>query len=86
LLYVAMTRAKEHLHLMIPQRFHVHQQDIYGDRHVYATLTRFIPNSIADRFERRAWPVAAPASAAPQGAKEPAPKIDVAARIRALWR
>ena len=26
LLYVAMTRARDHLHLMLPQRFYVHQQ------------------------------------------------------------
>jgi DNA helicase-2/ATP-dependent DNA helicase PcrA len=26
LLYVAMTRAKEHLHLLVPQRFYVSQQ------------------------------------------------------------
>ena len=26
LLYVAMTRAKDHLHLLVPQRFYVHQQ------------------------------------------------------------
>ncbi|HRI19164.1 MAG TPA: ATP-dependent helicase, partial [Burkholderiaceae bacterium] len=43
LLYVAMTRARDHLHLLVPQRFHVHQQAAYGDRHVYATLSRFIP-------------------------------------------
>ncbi len=30
LLYVAMTRAKDHLHLMVPQRFYVHQQAAQG--------------------------------------------------------
>src|SRR5690606_9310332 len=33
LLYVAMTRAKDELHLVLPQRFHVHQQPRNGDRH-----------------------------------------------------
>ena len=43
LLYVAMTRAKDHLHLVVPQRFFTHQQSATGDRHVYAARTRFIP-------------------------------------------
>ena len=43
LLYVAMTRAKDDLHLVVPQRFFTHQQAANGDRHVYAQRTRFIP-------------------------------------------
>ena len=43
LLYVAMTRAKDSLHLVTPQRFYVHGQAARGDRHVYASRTRFIP-------------------------------------------
>src|SRR4051794_5063429 len=43
LLYVAMTRAKDNLHLVVPQRFFTHGQSIQGDRHVYASRTRFIP-------------------------------------------
>jgi len=35
LLYVAMTRAKDQLHLMVPQRFFTHGQRSTGDRHVY---------------------------------------------------
>ena len=37
LLYVAMTRAKDDLHLIVPQRFFVHGQHAQGDRHVYAS-------------------------------------------------
>ena len=43
LLYVAMTRAKDDLHLIVPQRFFTHGQHAQGDRHVYASRTRFIP-------------------------------------------
>ncbi len=50
LLYVAMTRARDELHLMVPQRFYVHQQTQYGDRHVYASRSRFIPNGLARVF------------------------------------
>jgi len=35
LLYVAMTRAKDQLHLIVPQRFFTHGQRSLGDRHVY---------------------------------------------------
>ncbi len=85
LLYVAMTRAKEHLHLMVPQRFYVHQQAASGDRHVYASRSRFIPGAIAGLFESRAWPVAAQSE--PRSVREPsAGRIDISARVRALWR
>ena len=45
-LYVAMTRAKDNLHLIVPQRFFTHGQSAQGDRHVYASRTRFIPNEL----------------------------------------
>ena len=57
LLYVAMTRAKNHLHLLVPQRFYAHQQSKSGDRHVYAALTRFVPERLLHHFEPCAWPV-----------------------------
>ena len=82
-----MTRAKDHLHLMVPQRFYVHQQAAHGDRHVYASRSRFIPEAIARLFESRAWPVAAagPGEAEPR-VEAPAPRVDISARVRALWR
>ena len=40
LLYVAMTRAKDDLHLVVPQRFFVHGQHGQGDRHPHASRTR----------------------------------------------
>ena len=46
LLYVAMTRAKDDLHLIVPQRFFTHGQNPQGDRHVYASRTRFIPEGL----------------------------------------
>src|SRR5450759_3395739 len=57
LLYVAMTRAKEDLHLIVPQRFFTHGQNAQGDRHVYASRTRFVPNEVLSLFERTAWPL-----------------------------
>ena len=86
LLYVAMTRARDHLHLMVPQRFHVHQQTAFGDRHVYASRSRFLPEAIVPLFERNAWPVVAPADRSTRVAGENPPSIDIAARLRAAWR
>jgi DNA helicase-2/ATP-dependent DNA helicase PcrA len=83
LLYVAMTRAKDDLHLIVPQRFFTHGQSATGDRHVYANRTRFIPNGLLGQFERAAWPVAPSGEArAPSGG----PKVDVRAKMRGMWR
>src|SRR5438094_5428589 len=57
LLYVAMTRAKEELHLTVPQRFYMNQQAARGDRHVYALRSRFIPDELTALFETSAWPL-----------------------------
>jgi DNA helicase-2/ATP-dependent DNA helicase PcrA len=78
-----MTRAREHLHLMVPQRFYVGGQAAYGDRHVYGGLTRFIPPQVAQQFEIVA-PNAAPA--ADEASDEATARIDVAAQLRAQWR
>jgi DNA helicase-2/ATP-dependent DNA helicase PcrA len=82
LLYVAMTRAKDDLHLIVPQRFFVHGQAAKGDRHMYASRTRFIPEALLPTFERTTWPSAA-ASPSPVGR---APHVDIRARMRGMWR
>jgi DNA helicase-2/ATP-dependent DNA helicase PcrA len=80
LLYVAMTRAKQSLQLMVPLRFHVHQQAGLGDRHLYASLTRFISPATAALFEQ----VGPATEAAGTPAVVPA-TVDVGARLRARW-
>jgi DNA helicase-2/ATP-dependent DNA helicase PcrA len=55
LLYVAMTRAKEHLHLIVPNRFFIKQQAQMGDRHVYAQRTRFVTPVMLKHFEECVW-------------------------------
>ena len=84
LLYVAMTRAKDHLHLVVPQRFFTHGQNAQGDRHVYASRTRFIPATLLKLFESITWPVAVAASAGRQGRRSV--RVDVGARMRGMWR
>jgi DNA helicase II / ATP-dependent DNA helicase PcrA len=83
LLYVAMTRAKDHLHLIVPQRFFVHQQRGGGDRHMYASCTRFIPIAIRGHFDSRAWPAARAAATPAAAARAP---VDIGARLRRMWR
>jgi DNA helicase-2/ATP-dependent DNA helicase PcrA len=83
LLYVAMTRARDELTLVVPQRFYVHGQPRNGDRHVLASRTRFIPPMLLKHFERVAWPP--PALEAARVARE-GPAVDLAARMRAMWR
>ena len=77
-----MTRAKDALHLITPLRFHTHGQTARGDKHVYAARTRFLPDHILDRFERRAWP-ANPGAAA--SGPQPLPPRDLKSRMRSMW-
>ena len=84
LLYVAMTRAKDALDLVVPQRFHVTQQTGLGDRHVYAGRTRFIPNRLLERFEQASWPSPPPELQGSPASRQAA--IDLAAKMRDMWR
>ena len=84
LLYVAMTRAREHLELMLPQRFYVSHQPGFCDRHVYAGRTRFIANALLAHFEQISWPPPPAAPTANPDARQQA--IDLAARMRAMWK
>ena len=83
LLYVAMTRARDTLTLIVPQRFYVHGQPKNGDRYVSAARTRFSPASLVKHFEPITWPLAA-AHAAPRFTD--GPRVDLAARMRAMWK
>jgi DNA helicase-2/ATP-dependent DNA helicase PcrA len=82
LLYVAMTRAKDQLHLVVPQRFYVHGQRRNGDRHIYAQRTRFIPASITRHFESCTWPIAPPETRSSVAGRA---KTDVGAKLRRMW-
>ncbi|GLS37109.1 DNA helicase [Mesorhizobium tianshanense] len=83
LLYVAMTRAKDGLHLVMPQRFFVHGQAARGDRHVYASRSRFIPASILGAFEQTAW---ASVQAKDDPRRQPQVRVDLGARMRDMWK
>ena len=78
LLYVAMTRARERLHLLLPQRFYVTRQRGHGDRHLYAGRSRFIPPALDPLFD----PVAPEPGANDETDVIPAPAVDLAQRLR----
>ena len=69
LLYVAMTRAREELELIVPRRFYVHGQPRNGDRHVLAARTRFLPAALLRHFAQTTWPPVAAAPRAPRRAR-----------------
>jgi DNA helicase-2/ATP-dependent DNA helicase PcrA len=84
LLYVAMTRAKDTLHLVVPQRFFTHGQSQYGDRHIYASRTRFIPTMLLQHFECTMWPIDIRGAGERLNARQV--RVDVGARMRGMWR
>ncbi|MEW6759218.1 MAG: ATP-dependent helicase [Pseudomonadota bacterium] len=84
LLYVAMTRAREHLHLVLPNRFFIKQQAATGDRHVYAARTRFITPAMLKHFEESTW-----LDAGSQHLRKPVPesvRMMVRDRARNAWK
>jgi len=84
LLYVAITRAKQELHLIAPVRFYVTQQSRTGDRYVHGARSRFLSDAVLARFERAAWPAQPEPSQGP-AASTPGARIDVAGQLRKLW-
>jgi DNA helicase-2/ATP-dependent DNA helicase PcrA len=55
LLHLAMTRAKNELDLIVPERFFRYQNNNLNDRYVYGSVSRFIPASLRDAFDCRRW-------------------------------
>jgi DNA helicase-2/ATP-dependent DNA helicase PcrA len=88
LLYVAMTRARDHLHLLVPHRFYVNQQSRMGDRHLYAPRSRFITEAMTRQFDTVVWPQASPDAryTGAGWATAQQPSVQVRDRARAAWR
>jgi DNA helicase-2/ATP-dependent DNA helicase PcrA len=82
LLYVAMTRAKDHLELLQPQRFFVRGQSRTGDRSIQAPSSRFLPPPVLALFDREARLL--PRQQDGDGAGGPA-RIDAGRRMREMW-
>jgi DNA helicase II / ATP-dependent DNA helicase PcrA len=83
LFYVALTRAREQLHIYAPLRYHHASGHGWSDRHSFAQRTRFLPPTLDHLLAHRAVRDTA-AGAAPAG-----PAMDVAgsvgAALQGLW-
>ena len=82
LLYVAMTRARDQLHLIHPQRMYITQQHRHGDRHVYTPASRFLPQSVRALFAQHSYGHAQNSDMPPS---QPQHSIDLSARMRDMW-
>jgi DNA helicase-2/ATP-dependent DNA helicase PcrA len=82
LLYVAMTRAKDELHLLAPMKYYIANQSKTGDRHVYGARSRFLTAPVMARLEAVTWPCAGEA-AGPRAASSA--RVNVADRLRSMW-
>jgi DNA helicase-2/ATP-dependent DNA helicase PcrA len=83
LLYVAMTRAKQSLHLVAPLRYHVTQQRRDGDKHVYGARSRFMTASLMGTMEARFH------GRSETNVRHMSPQsnrvVDVPGRLREMW-
>jgi DNA helicase II / ATP-dependent DNA helicase PcrA len=83
LLYVAMTRARDQLHLIHPRRIYTTGQPRSGDRYVQAPRSRFIPPALLRHFDH-GTPGMAHAEPV-DSERRPLPRVDIAAEMRAMW-
>ena len=83
LLYVAMTRAKQSLSLVVPLRYHVTQQRRDGDKHVYGARSRFMSDQLLETMDKKFQ--GRPESQAGRLGSRSDRRIDVNARMREMW-
>jgi DNA helicase-2/ATP-dependent DNA helicase PcrA len=83
LLYVAMTRAKDELHLCVPLKFPVTQQSPEGDRHVYGARSRFITEKVQKTL--RAAVFHGSSFKGDDLSKEQTATLDVSSALRDMW-
>jgi DNA helicase-2/ATP-dependent DNA helicase PcrA len=82
LLYVAMTRAKNDLHLIAPLKYYVANQPKNGDRHVYGARSRFLTKAVMAKLDAITWPVEGDEAAATAPSKA---RVNVAGKLRGMW-
>lgn len=80
-LYVAMTRAKDRLELLVPERFYSFGQPRTGDRHVRAARSRFLPDCILACFEQ----VSAHRPRDSDPTRPATPRVNLRAALEAVW-
>jgi len=82
LLYVAMTRARNELHLCAPLRYAVTQQPKNGDAHVYGAKSRFMTDKVLECCERISFRSIGGVESL--GAADAA-TVDVVAQLKEMW-
>jgi len=55
LLYVAMTRARNELHICAPLKYMVTQQAKDGDAHIYGAKSRFMTDKVMETLENTTY-------------------------------
>ena len=83
LLYVAMTRARNELHLCVPLKFPLTQQPKTGDAHVYGARSRFVTEKVLKCCEQSVYQGSSTAEVKMIEAR--IDKIDVAAKLKDMW-
>ncbi len=87
LLYVAMTRARNELHLCAPLRYSVTQQAKDGDAHVYGAKSRFMTDKVLECFEKTAYNSLRGAETlrAAEDAPVDTARVDVVGQLKDMW-
>jgi DNA helicase-2/ATP-dependent DNA helicase PcrA len=82
LLYVAMTRARNELHLCAPLKYAVTQQAANGDGHVYGAKSRFMTDKVLGFFEQTAFRSQRGVESLRAGDTA---TVDVVAQLKEMW-
>ncbi len=83
LLYVAMTRAKNDLHLIAPLKYYVTNQPKNGDRHVYGAKSRFLTATVMAKLDAITWPDEVDQTGHTRSAGKA--RVNVARKLRSMW-
>ena len=81
LFYVALTRARDFLDVVFPLKYYQKKHRM-GDRHTYAQLTRFLPDSILNLFDKVSLTARPAAQIAPGLARA---QSSIRAKIAGMW-
>jgi DNA helicase-2/ATP-dependent DNA helicase PcrA len=82
LLYVAMTRARNELHLCAPLKFAVTQQAKNGDAHVYGAKSRFMTDRVLESLEK----ISVRTTIGVENLKaDDTATVDVVAQLKEMW-
>ena len=82
LLYVAMTRARNELHLCAPLKYAVTQQAKNGDAHVYGAKSRFMSDKVLDTMEKISIRTSIGVESLKAGDTT---TVDVVAQLKEMW-